>query len=67
MKKFFNLFIGRQITKLEQCTPLKIENEESDALFGGFKEYVPPIYETDAPADSIFKTTDLLIDINQRL
>ena len=65
MKKLKDLFNRNIKPGLEQCTAFEIKKEESDALYGGFKEYKPPIYEQDDAANQSFKTTDLLIDINQ--
>lgn len=65
MKKLKNLFTKKNKPGLAQCVDFEIEKEESDTLYGGFKEYKPPIYEQDVPATYSFKTTDLLVDINQ--
>jgi hypothetical protein len=65
MKKLKDLFTKKTNPRLEQCTDFEIQKEESDALYGGFKEYKPPIYEQDDSVNNSFKTTDLLIDINQ--
>ncbi|SFF09503.1 hypothetical protein SAMN05518672_11615 [Chitinophaga sp. CF118] len=65
MKKLKDLFTKNINPGLEQCKDFEIKKEESDALYGGFKEYKPPIYEQDDSTNYSFKTTDLLIDINQ--
>ena len=51
--------------KLSDCTSFAIEEEESDTLFGGFREYQPPIYEQSKQKKEKFKTTELLNDIAQ--
>lgn len=66
MKKLFKLFIPKQPRRLMECTTLEIKKEESDLLFGGYREDEPPIYEQETPStDYSFKTTELLPDINQ--
>lgn len=65
MKKLKGLFTKNTNPGLEQCAAFEIKKEESDTLYGGFKEYKPPIYEQDDSTTNTFKTTDLLIDINQ--
>ncbi|SHM71963.1 hypothetical protein [Chitinophaga sp. CF418] len=65
MKKLKDLFSKNTKPGLEKCTAFEIKKEESDAVYGGFKEYKPPIYEQDDSTNYSFKTNDLLIDINQ--
>ncbi|GGH58914.1 hypothetical protein HNQ91_000522 [Filimonas zeae] len=65
MKKLTNLFSPKKIPELEECSSFQMHKEEADTLYGGFKEYKPPIYEQDATAEASFKTTDLLTDIHQ--
>ncbi|PSL31009.1 hypothetical protein [Chitinophaga ginsengisoli] len=65
MKKLKDLFAKKSKPALEKCTAFEIKKEESDVLYGGFKEYKPPIYEQDDSTNYSFKTTELLIDINQ--
>ncbi|UPK72102.1 hypothetical protein [Chitinophaga filiformis] len=65
MKKLKDLFTKNTTPALEQCTAFAIKNEESDTVYGGFKEYKPPIYEQDDTTNCSYKTNDLLIDINQ--
>lgn len=65
MKKLTDLFSPKQMPELDHCSSFEIHKEEADTLYGGFKEYKPPIYEQDAPVESTFKTTDLLTDIHQ--
>jgi len=65
MKNLKNLFTRKINPALERCVDFEIKKEESDSLYGGFKEYKPPIYEQDDATNYSFKTTDLLIDINQ--
>lgn len=64
LKTLLDFFVRRVHRKIDECTSFEIKKEESDALYGGFKEYIPPIYEQDGSADYSFKTTDLLTDIN---
>lgn len=65
MKKLRDLFTRKANPGLEHCIQFELQKEESDALYGGFKEYKPPIYEQEEAGEHSFKTTDLLIDINQ--
>ena len=65
MKKLIHFFIRKHSPKLEDCSSFQINKEESDALYGGFKEYKPPIYEQDEHSNCSFKTSDLLVDIHQ--
>lgn len=65
MKKLKELFTKNTRRGLEQCADFEIKKDESDAVYGGFKEYKPPIYEQDDTVNYSIKTTDLLIDINQ--
>jgi len=64
MKILKEFFKKKQKSKLEQCASFEIGKEDSDTVYGGFKEYKPPIYEQDNSTDYSFKTTDLLSDIN---
>jgi len=65
MKKLFEFFSRKPIPALEHYSGMEMKKEEADSLFGGFKEYTPPIYEQDIARDDVFKTKDLLTDINQ--
>lgn len=65
MKKLFELFTRKPIPALDQYAGMEMNKEEADSLFGGFKEYTPPIYEQDITRDDVFKPKDLLTDINQ--
>lgn len=64
LKTILNFFVRGSHRTLDECTSFEIKKEESDTLYGGFKEYIPPIYEQDGSADYSFRTTDLLTDIN---
>ncbi|WP_076382839.1 hypothetical protein [Filimonas lacunae] len=63
MKKLKDFFTRQSALKLENCTSFQIEKEESDKLYGGFKEYKPPIYEQEGQGNTTFKTTELFIHI----
>ena len=64
MKKIAQLFKKEKKRTIENCIELKINNEESDEIYGGFKEYVPPIYEHEIPSTKkSLKVTDLLSGI----
>lgn len=65
MKKLLKLLIPKHHPKLERCTSFEIKKEEADECYGGYREYKPPIYETENTTGKPFKTTDLLVDINQ--
>jgi hypothetical protein len=65
MKKLIELFTKNTKPGLDTCTAFEIKKEESDVLYGGFKEYKPPIYEQEDATNCSFKTNDLLIDINK--
>jgi len=60
MKNLIKLFIKKEPPTLEECTEFELNKDNANALFGGFKEYKPPIYEYDNVADRSLKTTDLL-------
>ncbi len=66
MKKLFKFSKIKQSPKFDQCAPFQIKKEESDFLYGGYKEDKPPIYEQEDINDYSFETTDLLADINQK-
>jgi hypothetical protein len=59
MKKLIRLFIKKEPPTLEECTDFEVNKDDANTLFGGFKEYKPPIYEYDDATDRSFKTTDL--------
>ncbi len=65
MKKYVEFFVKQFMPKLDTCTEFQLSKEESDSLFGGFKEYVPPIYEQEEKIDQSFRINDLLTDINK--
>ena len=62
MKKLINLFIKKAPPALEECAGFEVNKDDANTLFGGFKEYKPPIYEYDNATDRSFKITDLLTD-----
>ncbi len=64
MKNLIKLFTRKEPPVIEECTSFEVNKEDANTLFGGFKEYKPPIYEHDNATDRSFKTTDLLTDIN---
>jgi hypothetical protein len=66
MKKLKDLFTKAINPRLENYSAFELGKEESDTLYGGFKEYKPPIYEQDESTSYSFKPNDLLIDINQK-
>lgn len=62
MKKLISFFTKREPRTLEDCTSFEVNKDDSNTLFGGFKEYKPPIYEYNNATDRSFKTTDLFTD-----
>lgn len=60
MKKLIRFFIKKEPVTLEECSDFEVKEGDANTLFGGFKEYKPPIYEYDNASDRSFKTTDLL-------
>jgi len=50
MKKLFKFFAPKESRRLKECISLSIKNEESNMLFGGYKEDKPPIYEQEIPS-----------------
>jgi len=60
MKTLINFFIKKEPQTLEECSDFEINKGDANTLYGGFKEYKPPIYEYDNANDRSFKTTDLL-------
>lgn len=60
MKKIINWLVKKkQQTNLQDCQSFKIDLDCSDKLFGGFKEYKPPIYEHDIGIKTQVEVTDL--------
>jgi hypothetical protein len=62
MKNLYDYLFIKKASKLAAYASLKINEEEADMLFGGFKEYKLPVYEHTAPK-KFFKITELLTDI----
>jgi len=60
MKNLIRFFIKKEPATLEECSDFEVKKDDANTLFGGFKEYKPPIYEYDNANDRTFKTTDLL-------
>ncbi len=58
-------FKNKAASKLSSCSPFELSKEESDMLFGGVREYHPPIYETEKQEEKKIQTNELLIDISQ--
>jgi len=44
---------------ISECADFGIDEVQSDQFFGGFKAYMPPIYEHESEVKSIVKVTDL--------
>lgn len=65
MKKLINFLARKQRKPLVDCTSFKINKEESDMLFGGVREYKPPIYKHEKTAEDSLRTTELFTDFNQ--
>lgn len=65
MKRLVKLILSRKPSKLSDCSAFEIKKAESDMVFGGFREYKPPIYEPEQQENRQFKTTELLADISQ--
>ncbi|SKC99210.1 hypothetical protein SAMN05660461_1406 [Chitinophaga ginsengisegetis] len=65
MKRLVKLILSGKSSKLSDCTSFEIKKEESDMVFGGFREYKPPIYDPEQQENRQFKTTELLSDISQ--
>lgn len=65
MKKKLNFFIRKQKALLADCVAFKVEDEQSDLLYGGFKEYKPAIYEQEKIIDNSIRTIDLMANVNQ--
>lgn len=60
MKGILNrLLKKRNKSSIETCEDFKLDQQQSDKLFGGFKEYKPPIYEHENQVSSHIKVTDL--------
>ena len=55
----------KQTLRLLDCISFEIPKEESDTLFGGIREYHPPIYEPNRQQERNIQTNDLLTDISQ--
>ena len=66
LKKVLDYFSAKVPPDIDDCSSFGLNKEESDTLFGGFREYIPPIYEQDETADYKFRTTDILTDIHQK-
>lgn len=62
MKKLIKFFNKKEAPVLDNCTSFQVNKDDADTLFGGFKEYKPPIYEYDNATDRSFKTIDLFTD-----
>lgn len=60
MKNLIKFFSKKELPTLEECGDFEVNKDDANVLFGGFKEYKPPIYEYDNASDRSFKTTDLL-------
>jgi len=52
-----------QPSKLSNCISFQIVKEEADTLFGGFREYKPPIYDLEEKENIKIETTNLMTDI----
>lgn len=53
--------------KISVCKSFSITQDEADLIYGGVKEYVPPIYEhSNEQEKRSIKITDLLTDIHSR-
>jgi hypothetical protein len=58
MKKLVNWFKKKKMG-INECAEFGIDQIQSDQFFGGFKEYMPPIYEHESAVKSFIKVTDL--------
>lgn len=65
MKRILSFFSGKKRSFLADCIAFKVDDEQSDLLYGGFKEYKPPIYEQKKEVNNSIKTIELVSDINQ--
>ncbi|WP_134087629.1 hypothetical protein [Olivibacter sp. XZL3] len=63
MKGIFNrLIIKKRERNVAACERYKLDEQQSDQLFGGFKEYKPPIYEQSQDTATKVKINDLFND-----
>lgn len=61
MENFTNWFRKKkQTASLQECSVFGVDQNQSDSLYGGFKEYKPPIYEHESAINTGHNVTDLL-------
>ena len=67
MKAILKIFIRSKSVEISVCEKFSITDDEADVVYGGVKEYVPPIYEhNDEHEKRSIKISDLLTDIHTR-
>ncbi len=67
MKRILEILKKSKSVKLSACQNFSIAQDEADLVYGGVKEYVPPIYECNNEREKrSVKITDLLTDINSK-
>ena len=64
MKQFKNWFTKKNINLID-CSSFEVTKEQSSELFGGFKEYKPPIYEHESAVSTQISISDLFLETNR--
>lgn len=58
MKNLMGWFLKKK-KSIQDCADFEMDEVQSDQFFGGFKEYMPPIYEHESAVKSTVKVSDL--------